>query len=98
MSSELKQNLIAARARIEAGWCKHICHDPHANAYCIAGALLIQLIPPWLEETPEHKALRAAIPDGHPKNDYSDLARFNDHRTTTKADVLALIDRAIAAA
>jgi hypothetical protein len=92
-----KDLLIAARAKIEAGWCKGtlfmlLWGKPH---FCAAGALDTCLFPG--DESPEHALLRACLPHGVPNGRFENVAMFNDLPATSMQDVLDLYDRAIAA-
>jgi hypothetical protein len=92
--------LVAARAEVDAGWCKNVAVDYHGNV-CAVGALETAL---GVEKVPRQHtmccvttrearaALRNALPARH-----VGIPWFNDDPHTTKADVLALFDRAIAA-
>jgi hypothetical protein len=105
-----QEGLIEARRRIEAGWTRGLwaCDDkgiavsigsPQACAYCAEGALL-SLISAGLEWATAISFLNEALPVKWFGEDYAEdgvgIAEFNDHEWTTKEDVLALYDRAIA--
>lgn len=90
--------LAQGRARIEQGWAQYAlardkfdwpctCSSEEAVSFCAVGAI-------WavaLDSRP-YDALFACTPAG-----YRCVADYNDHPGTTKADILALYDRAIAA-
>lgn len=96
--------LVAAREKIadHHNWGKR--HYYHDGRCCAIGALM--LAHPERQDSNEEiltygaacAALRGAIPPdfiaAYP--DYNPVSCFNDHRTTTHQDVLALYDRAIA--
>lgn len=92
----LRDDLIVAKALIDTPekWCKGI----HAGQNCAMWALA-EAAPManyrWIEAA---EALRKAAPR-RPHGDYGcPVVAFNDAPTTTHADVMALFDRAIAAA
>jgi hypothetical protein len=78
--------LIAARAEVEKGWRKGGQEDKDGNV-CALGA--VWRVSGVREDCP-HTAPLYAVHDGS-------IAFWNDDPSTTKADVLALFDRAIAA-
>lgn len=101
--------LIQARERIEKkGWCQGAvakdsdgeevgAKDPKAVAYCIIGA--VQAVTPPTTPDLEDSAF-VSLEDWLPSvagDNYMGLAFFNDRPRTTKADVVAVFDRAIAA-
>jgi hypothetical protein len=87
--------LVAARAEIEKGWCRGAAVDVHGNV-CALGAIDVAL--GGSRSSFKSLATRAwdrmdvlhALSGGA-------IGEFNDRPDTTKADVLALFDRAIAA-
>jgi hypothetical protein len=88
--------LVAARAEVEAGWCKGWTVDHRGNV-CAFGAVETALgVSKARRRNVEiimgnpSDALWTALPAG-----YATVPRFNDDPHTTKADVLALFDRAI---
>jgi hypothetical protein len=88
--------LVAARAEVEAGWCKKVAVDPRGNV-CAHGGLETALGIPKLPRRnckiypgAAATALAMALPAW-----YWDVPGFNDDPHTTKADVLALYSRAI---
>jgi hypothetical protein len=84
--------LIAARAEVEKGWAKGAYEYP--GGVCIYGALYrtAGLGFEGIQRMATLGPLFAQLPDG-----FTNLVFFNDDPDTTKADVLALFDRAIAA-
>jgi hypothetical protein len=90
--------LIRARAEVDAGWCKKTAVDHYGNV-CALGAVETALGRPKTQRRnttiimgDAFAALTLALCRG-----YSSVPGFNDDPQTTKADVLALFDRAIAA-
>jgi hypothetical protein len=84
--------LIAARAKVEKGWCR-FSYVGAGGAVCAQGAL--DLVGDYGRYGRD--ALIGALPPEHlhPRHRNISLMLFND--THTQADVLALFDRAIAA-
>lgn len=90
--------LKAARAKIEQGWCQgdaaqnsdgELCgsQDLNASCWCCVGA--IGAVTAYNEQaTPALKAIRDAI--GTPG-----IAKWNDAKGRTQAEVLAAFDKAI---
>jgi hypothetical protein len=82
--------LMKARAEVEKGWCKYHSEDGHGNVCAMGG---IRRVTGSYHDGDGLVAVRALsgvvgdliVPD------------YNDDPSTTKADVLALFDRAIAA-
>jgi hypothetical protein len=90
----LKDDLIAARALIDAPekWCKGIKSGCNCAMYAIAAISLTR----WPDNS---AALRRAVPRSFKRDGLGDLVvAFNDAPDTSHADVMALFDRAIAAA
>jgi hypothetical protein len=91
--------LIAARAEVEKGWTQYTLSDGTGNV-CAVGAVYRAAGDHDLFGSPSlavfnaaeaaRDVLEGALAGWH-------LPSFNDHPSTTKADVLALFDRAIAA-
>lgn len=93
----VKENLIAAKALIDTpqkwkknGWGSNGC-------YCALGALMrasnahvLRIVD---RSNPDTKALLSAVPEP-----FESVVAYNDHSSTTHADIMALFDRAIAAA
>lgn len=90
--------LIAARAEVEKGWCKKDLEDSVGNV-CVVGAIervtcggrgKRNFAPGWstLRFTQLWDHMATFVPQ-------SVVQAFNDDPSTTKADVLALFDRAI---
>lgn len=83
-----RDDLIAAKALIDTPekWCKGtmqiVRSVPPYNSYCAVGAC---------RSFAASDALTEELPEG-----FYMLSVYNDHPTTTHADVLALFDRAIA--
>jgi hypothetical protein len=92
----LKENLIAARALIDTPekWGKGE-YEPRPGCYCAMGAVAVaagmdgRFDDIFGQE--EHVRLEAQAPG-------RDVVNFNDAAGTTHADIMALFDRAIAAA
>lgn len=84
----VKEALQKGRARVEAGWCKFDYQGPN-NTFCALGAIGSSDISDALPTV--KGALHEALPCGHRL-----ISSFNDDPETTKDDVLALFDRAIA--
>jgi sugar phosphate isomerase/epimerase len=100
-SMETLDVLIAARAEVEAGWCKKVAVDHHGNV-CAVGAIETASrraeghahVRDWRRRHPScaHRPSGRAARLGAERSPW-----FNDDPQTTKADVIALFDRAIAA-
>lgn len=97
--------LILARAKVEQGWMQGIgalnadgvpigAREPGACCWCVFGAIEAVIAPNDPEEAEAESFLREALP---PKFDTL-ISKFNDDTETTRRDVLALFDRAIALA
>jgi hypothetical protein len=80
--------LIAARAEVEKGWCRIQLEDDDGNV-CAAGALQ------RVAANGDYRSALFALRDLLPAWTHGAIGIFNDSKT--KADVLALFDRAIAA-
>lgn len=92
--------LQLARTRIEAGWTQGWfardqynmrvqVYDENATCFCLAGALCNT----WCRQEEHHKSialLRSVL-----GTKYENIVQFNDSSSTTKEDVLKLIDAAI---
>src|SRR4051812_5683885 len=81
--------LMKARAEVEKGWCKFALEDRNGNC-CALGALVRTG-----EEWPRGARVLGELLDPTPS--CGSIATFNNAPETTKADVVALYDRAIAA-
>ena len=71
-------------------WIKHILHNGKGGV-CALGALLLNVT---MEDPMYFQAksyLEQTLPEGFPRS----VAEFNDRKSTHKADILALYDRAI---
>ncbi len=91
----VKENLIAAKALIDTPekWIKGGLRS--ADCFCAMGAVgHIRTKGGWISETDEYQALADAVPDVFQRS----VPNFNDDATTTHDDIMALFDRAIAAA
>jgi hypothetical protein len=84
--------LIAARAEVEKGWCKYTL-ERGTGEVCAIGALRRVKAKGEVLGSGVVQALTEALP--RPFRASVEIANFNDLSTTTKADVLALFDRAI---
>src|SRR4051794_29615462 len=91
--------LIAARAEVERGWCKYYLTNHATGNVCAVGALYRaageDVSAPSGGGLKTVKALRRILQDA--LGPARLVTCFNDHPSTTKADVIALYDRAIAA-
>lgn len=95
----LTKRLKKGKARIEKGWCQF--HFTNGDEVCLvastgydftATSYTPDIYPPEIYAL--HKALPAYLKlSGW---EIMDLCAFNNQSTTTKADILALYDRAIA--
>lgn len=92
--SQLRDDLIAARALIDTPekWTKGSYERD--GCYCVAGALRIAIFGGLDDNGPYWDRYRTAKRSLHP----SDVILFNDASETTHADMMALFDRAIEAA
>ena len=88
--------LLKARALIEEGWVQHKeCSTVEGRkSYCIYGGIA-KAAKDGILFTACERALLAHLPSGYPAN-YKGITAFNDNPYTTKADVLALFDKALA--
>lgn len=98
--TSIKEDLIAARAKVEKGWCQGVAArtskgvsvsfaDPAAARSCILGALYATTKDPVGVQTCLYTALR-----NRGISDLS-LSAYNDIKGRTKKSVLALFDEAI---
>lgn len=102
----MREILQVAKGFIERGYTKQYfarngndapvdSKDPNAVCWCAAGAVR-RAVPKGVQsELMEYDALyqlRLSLPEGAS----NDLVEYNDRPTTTKEDILALFDRAIA--
>lgn len=97
----VKENLIAAKALIDTPekWSKGDWSD---NGGCLCALGAANLAATGMFDCVKHdleRALEAALPTGFrtTSGNLRLVPRFNDHRDTTHADIMALFDRAIAA-
>lgn len=107
MQYEFKQELEQMRHMIERGWCQggvlaknnlgHACspHSDKTTEFSLRGALSY-ITPEVISPVTRHKMLDSLILNEIPFPSHS-LESFNDSPSTTKEDVLAVLDRAIAA-
>lgn len=101
MRTEILKVLRHARALVERRWCQRmsvVMTPDDITCYCATGALrravelhLAELAPGAIYEATA--ALVAQLPAG-----FTSISGYNDDPATTQRDVLALYDRAIAAA
>jgi hypothetical protein len=96
-AADIKAALERARALVEQGWCKGQAAD--GNSFCLVGALAEATLTAavGVQGLPGYKVwrdARQALEDEVPKT-YPSLVAFNDR--TSQAEVLDLVDRAIAA-
>ena len=95
MHDDVQAALVRTKAMIERGWCQGRNED--GDRRCLAGALAhatTSVSGPrqsWQVWSEALTALKAHLPKG-----CEDLVVFNDHPDITQADVLALIDKALA--
>lgn len=92
--TSVRENLIAARALIDTPekWTQGSLRI--GDCLCAMGA--VQAVLPknyhgLISDTAQFKALQNALPDGFKWS----VPSFNDARSTTHADIMALFDRAI---
>lgn len=99
MNEKLIENLKAAKALINTPekWKKRGWGNSGSGCYCALGAAkeaghfnVLQIID---RKFPITAALMAQVPAG-----FRSVVEFNDHPTTTHADIMAVFNRAIAAA
>lgn len=100
----VKENLIAARALIDTPekWIKGNLQNAEETCFCAYGAIakVSRTYPNWsVDGFSMETSLRAALPSTFTPdpNGILYVAQFNDHPSTTHADIMALFDRAIAA-
>jgi len=99
MRMSVRDDLIAARALIDTPekWHRGSMASFDGKCLCAMGAirnvLRAQGYTHWISRTPLYQNLRAALPRG-----FNQVPTFNDDPSTTHADIMALFDRAIAAA
>jgi hypothetical protein len=108
----VKQVLIEARGLVEKGWCQGTfartasgeeAHSisPDAHSHCALGAVRAVTLPafPFIEaRVAAREALASFLPPAEDQDAQDQIVVFNDAPERTQADVLALFDRAIAAA
>lgn len=80
--------LRRARSYIEQGWCKGRLEDDDGNV-CMYGA--IERASPRRKRGPYDLIRKAVFDAGW----IDEASTFNDYKSTTKSDVLAVFDRAI---
>jgi hypothetical protein len=93
----IADDLKAARALLEKGWCKHVLEDGKGG-HCALGAIVRATTGDdygW-----NQRAVDAAVFMGNrtPGGQVNDLVAFNNAAETTPQDVLDLFDSAIAVA
>lgn len=93
----VKENLIAARALIDTPEKWHKGSMQYNGCFCAMGAIGEALretgYREWIRQSKEFKMVDRLVPDP-----FRDLPLYNDYSGTTHADIMALFDRAIAAA
>ena len=94
-AAKLTADLKAARALIgsPSKWCKGSYHAT-GDRHCTLGAIMVAT-PNFAERDAVREALLAALPDDAKRRPHA-LATYNDEHT--HREVMALFDRAIAAA
>ena len=101
--SEVTERLVIGRARIEAGWCQgHLYLNRwswygRSREYCLIGAVRVDL-PGWSIGGPDAAAdllTLAIIKLGYGTGIWP-VSAFNDSPVRTKAQVLDVVDLAIA--
>jgi hypothetical protein len=103
-ATNVVEQLKAAKARVQAGWCKNTLHQRRVvkgewqEQYCAVGALLEPSSMCILQETEAHRCLRESLPLPIPNYAYHSVAMYNDRPDTTVADIETIYDRAIALA
>jgi hypothetical protein len=91
--------LIRARAEVEKGWCQDVAVDSGGNV-CALGALetavgVEKYARVYATRYDGIRGARGALTNALPADRPPSVPLFNDTPETTKADVLALFDRAI---
>jgi hypothetical protein len=98
--TDVLEVLIAARAEVKKGWCKNNLISPDGGV-CALGAILVAEGCPRMYPVPRDWIGTGAGEAAHRLADAVGetglIAPFNNAPETTKADVLAAFDRAIAA-
>lgn len=103
--------LRLAREVISQGWTQHVyarsngdpcdVDSPDAKSFCLVGAIgrAVGMPANWNQGTPIYEQWIAISETlrSHMPSQYFSITNFNDDPKTLKEDVLALIDRAIAA-
>jgi hypothetical protein len=102
--TQVMDRLKIGRARIEAGWCQGQMHrarfvawnSKRRHEYCLVGAVRLDhpdVVDLQAAARTEHLIAAAMIELGH---SWNQLADFNDFPGRTKAEVLEVVDLAIA--
>lgn len=100
MRKEVLKALKHGRAEVEKGWCKRDFYDLRGNVCALGGLrkmfpddlpMSLNSIPMITVYDKAAAALNKQLPRG-----WKGVASYNDHHATTKEDILALYDRAIA--
>lgn len=81
--------LLNAKSRVKQGWCQGAFYK--GDKVCMASSLLSS----WGDDVTKHSMVCVAAVIGVPAVVYN-LVDWNDDPSTTKADVLAAFDSAIA--
>lgn len=109
MTRQLVEDLVAARALIEAGWTQGAGHRPaipylrRPDRYCVLGALRAATAPDSRERDyiidelgfPAANHRHAAINEVVKRALPVEITQWNDRKGRTKGDVLALFDALI---
>ena len=100
-NTQVTDRLVIGRARIKAGWCQKHLHltrwswqHGKYHEYCVLGAMGLDFSRPH----PERRIALDLIVAAQAELGYGQMqaAEFNDHPLRTKAQVLEVIDVAIA--
>jgi hypothetical protein len=79
-------NLLAGRERVVQGWCRGAMISEDGQRVCALGAIKVTGL-----ASREANLLRKSLPAG-----WGAVTQYNDWPKTSKDDILALFDRAIA--
>lgn len=88
-TTELLNDLTAAREYIARGWCQYACYAPNVDGGCLFAAVR-DVTRGWdgnLRFRQLNDWVQAHIPDGLP------MSHWNDAPGRTQAEVLALLDQ-----
>lgn len=96
MSASLKDDLVAAKARIDTPekWVKGI---DHTRCRLCAMYALYEVVPIGHRTSDCETALWRKVPSSYRQGRTHPVVAYNDAASTTHADIMALFDRAILA-